>query len=78
MRRLAGSILRPPQQIRQLGDVGRYPSRLVLGQPAHNVASAFLIFVIDVGEFLAFRVANAETFDESQQMTMSCTLAVSR
>jgi hypothetical protein len=56
------SILRPPEQVRQLRDVRSDAPRLVLGQPAHRHAAHVLVLVIDVAERLALRVANARSF----------------
>jgi hypothetical protein len=53
-------ILRPPQQVRQLGNVHRGAPRLVLGQPSHSHAPAGLVFVINVRERLALGVADAK------------------
>jgi len=38
------------QQFRQLGDIGRDPSRLVFGKELGGGSSPRLILVIDVGE----------------------------
>jgi hypothetical protein len=40
----------PPQQLRQLGDVGGDPARLVTGQQVGGGAAARLVLEVDIGQ----------------------------
>jgi hypothetical protein len=50
-----------PQQLRQLGDVGRNPPRLVAGEQLARGAPTGLILTIDEGQRLLVGVAHDET-----------------
>ena len=56
------SILRPLQQLRQLGDVASDATRLIAREPLHRHAATLPVFEIDIGDRLTIGVADAEAF----------------
>ncbi len=56
---MAASLV-APQQLRQLGDIGRDPSRLVTRQQLGRRAATRLILIIDIGKLLPGAVSHDE------------------
>jgi len=51
----------PPRQLRQLGDIGRYPPRLIFGEQLRSRSPARFILVIDIRKLLPAAVLHNKT-----------------